>query len=145
MYILHSLIDFQWSSTVFNRLLTSKLIFISDHGWVILFNFDDNLFRHQIISKYNAPYSDFCLVLDKNMCFVSHLRVDNFDKYTWMWYCLVNLVGNTTDFYMCLHIWIFGSFEKIVTGRLKTLYGYNCKFIRKWWKKSICFFLWTEF
>ena len=38
-----------------------------------------------------------------------------------MLYCLANPVGNTTEFYMSWHIWIFGSFENIVTRRFENM------------------------
>ena len=52
---------------------------------------------------------------------MSHLRVDNFDRY--MWYCLANLVGNSTYFYMffIFEYLIFGSFENIVTRTFENI------------------------
>ena len=70
---------------------------------------------------WTTKFSDSCPLLDDNICFVSHLRVDNFDKYTLYVVLLGEPCRKHHIFCMFLHIWIFGSFENIVTRTFENI------------------------
>ena len=70
---------------------------------------------------WTTKFSNSCPLLDNNICFVSHLRVDNFDKYTLYVVLLGEPCRKHHIFCMFLHIWIFGSFENIVTRTFENI------------------------